>query len=342
MKKYLEEINDALFTGTSYLSPIVITGGILTGLMMGIAGNDIWTYEPYSNLISTLYQIGQLCMQLIFPVLGAYVAYSLADKAGLPAGFVGGAIAKEFGTGFFGALIAGILAGYIARTLKKIEVPGMLKLMMAMLVVPLLSILAVSFLMLYVFNPPVTAFMNWFLSFLNGLGNAGAILGVIMGMGAGFDMGGPVTKTIGSFVTAMATAGDVKSTAAMCIVSCIPPLTIGFAMLISKKHWSEEEYANMPGCLLGGFCSVSEFAIPVAARNPMKVIPALMIGSAVGGAMSYLFGITMPFAYGPLPVYWPICSNPVLFTLCVVVGALVGAICLLLFLGKPQPKEENN
>lgn len=340
MKERLNEIKSALLTGVSYMLPFVIAGGILVAIGFAIGGYDIPnSVKEYGNLASTVFWLGKKAFALMVPVLGAYVAYSIADKPGLAVGMVGGALADMQGSGFLGALIAGIIAGYIVNLLKKINLPIAFKSLLPTLIIPILGVGSIGLIMVYVIGAPLSMLTTALTDMLNSLGTGNLVLlGVIQGCMLAFDMGGPCNKVAYAFALAAMDAGNFMPMAANFIGSMAPPLGIAIAAIIAKKKFTKEERAAVPGLLAGAFAMITEFAIPFAAANPLTVIPSLMAGSAVGCALSYVFGLTMRAPHGGLFVLFAL-NNIILFLLALILAGVLSA-ALLIVLRKPVLEPE--
>lgn len=340
MKEKLSEIKGALLTGVSYMLPFVIAGGILIALGFAIGGYDIPnSVEEYGNFASTIFWLGKKAFALMVPVLGAYVAYSIADKPGIAVGMVGGALADMQGSGFLGALIAGIIAGYLVNLLKKINLPRALKSLLPTLIIPIIGVGAIGLIMVYVIGTPLSALTTALTDMLNSLGTGNLVLlGIIQGCMLAFDMGGPCNKVAYAFALAAMDAGNYMPMAANFIGSMAPPLAIAVAALVAKNKFTKEERAAVPGLFAGAFGMITEFAIPFAAANPLTVIPSLMAGSAVGCALSYVFGLTMRAPHGGLFVLFAL-NNALLFIVALLIAGAVSA-ALLILLRKPAVEAE--
>lgn len=339
MKNSLTVIKNGLLTGVSYMLPFVIAGGILIAIGFGIGGTNIPnSVKAYSTLPSTLYWIGNEAFSLMIPILGAYVAYSIADKPALAPGMVGGFLANNVGAGFLGALLAGIAVGYFVNLLKKIKMPKNLEAFLPTLIIPILSVATIGLFMVYIIGKPLAMMNTGLIDFLNGMSTGSAvILGIIHGCMCAFDMGGPLNKASYAFALAAAAAGNWVPMSTAFVAAMVPPLALAIAILIKPKMYNETEKGAIPGLLVGGFCQITEFAIPFAAANPLQVIPALMIGSATGGALCYAMGLTVHAPYGGVFVLG-LCSNPLLLIMNLFIGGIVGAIFLILFKNRQQKK----
>lgn len=343
MKEYLQEIKEALLTGVSYMLPFVISGGILIALGFLLGGYDIpSTVEMGGNFASTVFWLGKAAFALMVPVLGAYVAYSIADKPGIAVGMVGGWMATDpwgvgQASGFLGALIAGIIAGYLVNLLKKIPVPASLRSLLPTLIIPVLGVGAMGLIMYYVIGTPIAAVTGVLTDFLNNMGTGNLVLlGIVQGCMLAFDMGGPCNKVAYAFALAAMDTGNFMPMAANFVGSMTPPLGIAIAVLLSKKKFTEEDRGAVPGLFAGALAMITEFAIPFAAANPLSVIPSLMAGSAVGCALSYVFGLTMQAPHGGLFVLFAL-NNAFLFIVALLVG---GAVTAAVLLALKKPVEE--
>lgn len=341
MKKYLNEIQAALMTGVSYMLPFVLSGGILIGLSYVIGGVDVGSLDAYSTLPNGIWNIGQMAFGLMCPALGAYIAFALGDRGAIAAGLVGGLYAKEMGAGFLGAMIAGILAGYLVRMLKNLPVPGAIRGALATVIVPVISVLFIGFIMAYIFGNPLAALSAALTEWLGSISAGSAILiGLITGAMYAFDMGGPVNKAAYAFGLACLEAGNWVPICASAVACIAPQFSVLLAMLIRRKCFSKEELLNIPGLIVGTLFEITEFAIPFAAKD-LRVIPCFMLGSGIGSALIYVTGVTTAAPGGGLFVYTPLCSNPFLFLLFLLIAALISASGIL-FLRRNYKGEEED
>lgn len=340
MKQIFDDIKNGLMSGVSFMLPFVVAGGILVALGFLIGGVDIpSSVDVYGNLASTIFWVGKRAFALMTPVLGAYVAYSISDKPALCPGMVGGFLADELGSGFLGALVAGIIAGFLVRELKKIPLPDAMRSILPTLIIPVAGVLVMGILMVYVIGKPLTAMSTGLIGWLAGMSTESAIiLGLIHGCMIAFDMGGPLNKASYAFALAASEAGNWIPLTTSCIAAMTPPLGIAIAIMISKRKFTKVERSALPGLITGALCEITEFAIPFAVSDPFRVIPSLMAGSAVTGALCYAFSMTLHAPHGGMFVVF-LCDNPLLFVLFWLVGGAVTAACLLL-LKKPLTLEE--
>ena len=296
MRDVIDDIKEAFLTGVSYMLPFVVAGGILVALGFLLGGYNIPSVEPYgSTFASTIFWIGKIGLgTFMVPVLGAYVAYSIADKPGICVGMFGGWMATDpwglgYQSGFIGALIAGIIAGYLVNAIRSL---------LPTLIIPVVGCAAICLLMHYVIGGPLGALTQALTKLLNNLGTGNLILlGIVQGCMLALDMGGPCNKVAYAFALACMETGNYAPMAANFVACCAPPLAVALAMLIAPKKFTDEDRSGIPGCFAGALCMITEFAIPYAAKN-IKYIPCFMVGSAAGAAISYLWGITIRAPHG--------------------------------------------
>ncbi|TYP50901.1 PTS fructose transporter subunit IIC [Thermosediminibacter litoriperuensis] len=304
-----------LMTGVSYMIPFVVAGGILIAISFAFGIN---AFQNQGTLPAALMQIGGgSAFALMIPILSGFIAYSIADKPGLVPGMVGGMLAVSTGAGFLGGIISGFLAGYTVDFLKKsIKLPRTLEGIMPVLVLPVLSCLIVGLLMIYVIGTPIKSIMTVLTNWLAGMSKANAVLlGLILGLMMAFDMGGPVNKAAYTFATGLLASEIYAPMAAVMAAGMTPPLGLALATLIARDRFTEDEIEAGKAAWVLGISFITEGAIPFAAADPLRVIPSIMAGSAVTGALSMLFGATLrvphggifvlpiPNAVGNLPMY---------------------------------------
>lgn len=323
-----------LMTGVSYMIPFVVAGGILIALSFAFgihAGENEGTLPWAFSTIG-----GDAAFALMIPVLSGFIAYSIADRPGLVPGMIGGILSSQIGAGFLGGLIAGFLAGYTIVLLRKwIKLPKAMEGLMPVLILPLLSSLIVGLLMIYVIGKPAaainTGLSNWLENLQEG---SSVVLGLVLGLMMAFDMGGPVNKAAYTFGVSTIAAGQPSSVmAAVMAAGMTPPLGIGIATLIAKNKFTKEERGAGKAALVLGISFITEGAIPFAAADPLRVIPSLMVGSAVTGALTMLFKVGLAVPHGGifvLPI--PNAVQGVLsYIIAIAAGALVTALLLAIF-----------
>jgi fructose PTS system EIIBC or EIIC component len=333
-KRSIRGVYKHLLTGVSYMIPFVVAGGIMIALGFAIGGVNV--DKATSGLGWALFQIGANgAFKLFVPVLAGYIAYSIADRPGLAPGMVGGYLsATIIGAGFLGGMLAGFLAGYTVYWLNRlIKLPRNLVGLMPVLILPVLSVLIVGLLMIFVVGPPVdlinTALIHW----LSGMTTSNAIvLGLIMGGMMAVDMGGPVNKAAYAVAIALLASKVYGPMAAVMAAGMTPPLAIGLATFLFPNRWTPEEREAGKSVWVLGLAFITEGAIPYAAEDPLRVIPSCIIGSAVAGGLSMLFGCQLRVPHGgifvlPIP---GVVSNLPMYLLAIVIGVLVSTVALFM------------
>ena len=343
------QIYKHLMNGVSHMLPFVVGGGILIAIAFLIDGFSVdlnsLPAEQRANF-GTITQgaalfkgIGGTAFGFMLPILAGFIAMSIADRPGLAVGFVGGSIAANGTSGFLGALVAGFVAGYIVLLLKKVfsKLPESLDGMKPVLLYPLLGIFLVGVIMQFVVEPPIGALNTAINNGLNGLNGASAVvLGVLLGGMMSVDMGGPVNKAAYVFGTASIAAGNYNIMAAVMIGGMVPPIAIALATIFFKNKFTAEERKAGPTNFIMGLSFITEGAIPFAASDPLHVLPACVVGSAVAGGLSMAFGCTLMAPHGGIFVV-PTIGNPLMYLVALVIGSFIA--CGLLGLLKKKVSE---
>ena len=320
-----------LLTGVSYMIPFVVAGGILIALSFAVAGYKV-AFEPATSTSFgfALFTIGAKAgFALFVPILSGYIAYSIADRPGLAPGMIGGILAGLTGSGFLGGIIAGFLAGYTVYWLNRlIKLPRNFAGIMPVLILPVLGSLIVGLLMFYVVGVPVhaanVALTNW----LQGIQSTNAVfLGLLLGLMMAFDMGGPVNKAAYAFSVGLLGSGITAPMAAVMAAGMTPPLGLALASVVFKNRFTHDEREAGKAAWVLGLSFITEGAIPFAAEDPFRVIPSIMIGSAVTGALSMLFGCQLHVPHGGVWVIFipNVVTNLLPYILSIVVGTVVTA-----------------
>lgn len=328
-----------LMTGVSYMIPFVVAGGLLIAISFAIGGINVFENANAGTLGWTLFQIGAKAgFTLMVPVLAGYIAYSIADRPGITPGMIGGMIASTIGAGFLGGIAAGFLAGYSVKWMSDyIRLPRTLDGLKPVLILPLLGTLVVGLLMYFVVGKPVAAALVSITAWLKGMQGSSAIfLGLLLGAMMAFDMGGPVNKSAYAFATGLIVSEVYAPMAAVMAAGMVPPLGLALAALLFKNRfsWDEREAAGATAVL--GLAFITEGAIPYVAKDPLRVIPALMIGAAVTGALSMVFGCELRVPHGGvfvLPIPNAV-TNLGPYLLAIIVGTLITTGALF-FLKRP-------
>ena len=343
------QIYKHLMNGVSHMLPFVVGGGILIAIAFLIDGfcvdlnslpaDQRANFGTITQAAALFKGIGGTAFGFMLPILAGFIAMSIADRPGLAVGFVGGSIAANGTSGFLGALVAGFVAGYIVLLLKKIfsKLPESLDGMKPVLLYPLLGIFIVGVIMQFVVEPPIGALNTAINNGLNGLNGASAVvLGVLLGGMMAVDMGGPVNKAAYVFGTASIAAGNYNIMAAVMIGGMVPPLAIALATIFFKNKFTAEERKAGPTNFIMGLSFITEGAIPFAASDPLHVLPACVVGSAVAGGLSMAFGCTLMAPHGGIFVV-PTIGNPLMYLVALVIGAFIA--CGLLGLLKKKVSE---
>ncbi|MFM6974849.1 MAG: PTS fructose transporter subunit IIC, partial [Agromyces sp.] len=291
---------------------------------------------------------GKIAFAFLVPVLAGYIAFAIADRPGIAPGFVGGLIAANTGAGFLGGLVAGVAAGGLAYWMSRWKVASWFKPMMPVVIIPLLSSFAIGFIMYIILGAPLKSIMDGLTGWLEGLsGGSIALLGIVLGLMMAFDMGGPVNKVAYAFATGgLATAGSAEHSTYFVIMAIVmaagmtPPLGLALATVLAKSKFSYSERQNGKAAWVMGASFITEGAIPFAAADPVRVIPSIMIGSAVTGAIVGLFGNELRAPHGGIWVIGLV-SNPLTYLLAVIIGTAVTALLVIVAKGiKPSQVSE--
>ena len=286
-----------LLTGVSFMLPMVVAGGLLIALSLCFGLNAA---EQAGSLAAILKQIGAAAFSLMVPMLAGYIAYSIADRPGLAPGLIGGLIATELNAGFLGGIVAGFLAGYIAVFLaKKIKLPSSLEALKPILIIPLLGTLFVGLIMFYVVGHPVAHIFELMKDFLNNMGTTNAVLmGIVLASMMCIDLGGPINKAAYAFTVGLLTTNTYMPMAATMAGGMVPAIGMAIATLLAKRKFSQNERDAGKAAFVLGLCFISEGAIPFAAKDPIRVIPASIAGGAVTGALVALFHCELVTPHG--------------------------------------------
>jgi len=305
-----------LMTGVSHMLPVVVAGGLLIALSFVFG---IEAFKEEGTLAAALMTIGGAsAFALMIPVLSGFIAFSIADRPGLAPGLIGGMLASSTGAGFLGGIIAGFLAGYTAKFIAdKVQLPDSMNALKPILIIPLFASLITGLVMIYVVGGPVSAIMAGLTEFLANMGSANAILlGTLLGAMMCFDLGGPVNKTAYTFGVGLLASQTYAPMAAIMAAGMVPALGMGLATFLAKSKFIDSEAEAGKASFVLGLCFISEGAIPFAAKDPMRVIPACMAGGALTGALSMLFGAQLLAPHGGLFVLLiPGAISPVLMYL---------------------------
>lgn len=346
-----QKVKRVLLTGVSYMIPFVAGGGLLIALGFLFGGYDIT--ETATEIVTTnnlfnlpdggilvylgavFFTIGAISMGFLVPALAGYIAYAIADRPGIAPGFVAGSVAGLMGAGFIGGLVGGILAGWVALMFARLDVPRWLRGLMPVVIIPLVASIVASGLMIVVLGGPIAALSSALNDWLAGLSGAAAVvLGLILGAMMGFDLGGPVNKVAYSFAVAGLGAATVDNQSPLMVMAAVmaagmvPPLAMALATVLDRRLFTPVERENGKAAWLLGAAFISEGAIPFAAADLFRVIPASILGGAVAGAICMGMGVTSQAPHGGIFVFFAI-GNLLWFVIAIIAGTVVGALVVI-------------
>jgi fructose PTS system EIIBC or EIIC component len=345
-----------LLTGVSYMIPFVAAGGLLIALGFLFGGYEIANTpdgetQSLGNLIALnnsltnlpsggftqylgaiLFSLGGLAFSFLVPALAGYIAFAIADRPGIAPGFTAGAVAVFVGAGFIGGIVGGLIAGFAALWISKTNVPKWFRGLMPVVIIPLFASLAVGLLMFMLLGRPLAWVTTSLTDWLNGMsGTSAIVLGIILGLMMCFDLGGPVNKAAYAFATAGLTAATTASfeiMAAVMAAGMVPPLAMALATFVRPGLFTEPERENGRAAVLLGACFISEGAIPFAAADPLRVIPSMMFGGAITGALTMATGVTLRAPHGGIFVFFAI-GNLAWFVIATLIGTAAGALAVI-------------
>ncbi|GLZ85598.1 PTS fructose transporter subunit IIBC [Metapseudomonas resinovorans] len=317
-----------LLTGVSYMLPMVVAGGLLIALSFVFG---IEAFKEQGTLAAALMQIGgDAAFKLMVPLLAGYIAYSIADRPGLAPGMIGGLLASTLGAGFIGGIVAGFLAGYSARAINRhLNLPQSVEALKPILIIPLLSSLFTGLVMIYVVGKPVAGMLASLTHFLDNMGTSNAILlGLLLGGMMCVDLGGPINKAAYAFSVGLLASQSYAPMAATMAAGMVPPIGMGIATLLMRRKFAQGEREAGKAALVLGLCFISEGAIPFAAKDPLRVIPASIAGGALTGALSMYFGCKLMAPHGGLFVLLipNAINHALLYLLAIVAGSLLTGV----------------
>ena len=329
-----------LMNGVSHMLPLVVGGGILIAIAFLIDGlcvdlsalpaDQRANFGTITPVAAVFKQIGGTAFGFMLPVLAGFIAMAIGDRPALAVGLVGGMMAANGKSGFLGALVAGFLAGYIIVLLRKVcdKLPEALEKIAPVLIYPLVGVLLIGLAMMFVIEPIMGGINTGLNNALTGMGGSSkVVLGLILGGMMSIDMGGPFNKAAYVFGTASIAAGNYDIMAAVMVGGMVPPCAIALATLLFKNKFTKEERDAGPTNFIMGLAFITEGAIPFAASDPLHVLPSCIIGSAVAGGLSMLFGCTLMAPHGGIFVF-PVVGNAIMYLVALIVGTAISAVLL--------------
>lgn len=319
----------SLMNGVSNMLPFVVAGGVLIAISFfwGIYSFDP-TSAQYNPIAASLFKLGKLSFSLMVPVFTAFIAYSISNRPGFVAGFVGGLLATDIGAGFLGGIIAGFFAGYFMKWMLHItrSFPRSLEGFKSIFLMPLIGVLVVGVFMLSA-GSTIAALNKGMMVWLAGLEHANPLLlGIVIGCMSAFDLGGPVNKA--AYVTGtmlLAEQGNALFMAGVMTASMVPPLVIAFATVMFRKYFEKEEQAAGLVNFILSATFIAEGAIPFAAKDPLRVIPILMLSASIGATLTFFFKVAVPAPHGGL-IILPLVTHGLLWVIAILSGGLTGGI----------------
>lgn len=317
-----------LLTGVSYMLPMVVAGGLLIALSFVFG---IKAYEQEGTFAAALMQIGgDAAFKLMVPVLAGYIAYSIADRPGLAPGMIGGLLASSLGAGFIGGIVAGFIAGYSAKAIAHwVRLPDSLEALKPILIIPLLASLITGLAMIYIVGSPVAGVLQSLTQFLDSMGSTNAILlGALLGGMMCVDLGGPINKAAYAFSVGLLASSSYAPMAATMAGGMVPPIAMAIATVLARRKFAQSERQAGKAAGVLGLCFISEGAIPFAAKDPLRVIPACIAGGALTGALSMYFGCKLMAPHGGLFVLLipNAINHALLYLLAIVAGSLLAGV----------------
>lgn len=339
MKTVMKDIQKHLLSGVSFMMPIVVAGGVILAISLLGATQTETGLVPNGALMTYLNQLGKAGMAMMIPVFAAYISYSVAGKPGLTPGFVLGYIANnaivingmEVKAGFLGALVLGLLAGYLAKYMKGLKVGKTVRSIMPILIIPISTVLILGLAYYFVIGYPISYLMQALSDLMITLNGSGkATLAVFMGVFGEIDFGGPVTKAVSMFTLSMINEGIMEPNGIFRILVAVPPIGIFLSTIIAKKKYTEEERDSAKAVGIMGCLGITEGAIAYAIKDPKAIYPACIIGNIVGALIGAFGNVACPVPHGGFIVL-PVVENQFWFVVAIIMGSIVTAILLKFF-----------
>ncbi|MCO4329216.1 fructose-specific PTS transporter subunit EIIC [Staphylococcus hyicus] len=346
--KGMQHVYQHLMNGVSFMVPFIVVGGLLIAIALSLGGEKTATHGivvPDDSFWKPFEKIGALAFSFMVPILAGYIAMSIADKPGLVPGMIGGAIAadgsfygSDAGAGFLGGIVAGFLAGYIAKWIKQVKVPKAMAPIMPIIIIPIISSVIVGLIFIYVIGAPIAGVFAGLTAWLKGMQGANiVILAMIIGAMIAFDMGGPVNKVAFLFGSALIAEGNYSVMGMVAVAVCTPPIGLGIATFINRRKFNHNEIEMGKASFTMGLFGITEGAIPFAAQDPLRIIPANIIGAMVAAVIAALGGVGDRVAHGgPIVAVLGGIDKVLIFFIAVLIGSFVTA-ALVLVLKKRSP-----
>ncbi|ANZ34414.1 PTS fructose transporter subunit IIABC [Staphylococcus carnosus] len=341
-KSGVQMVYQHLMNGVSFMVPFIVVGGLLIAIALTLGGEPSakGLVIPDDSFWKSIEKIGALSFSFMVPILAGYIAYSIADKPGLVPGMIGGAIAadgsfygSEAGAGFLGGIVAGFLAGYIAKWIKNVKVPKAMAPIMPIIIIPIISSVIVGLIFIFLIGAPISGIFTALTGWLKGMQGANiVVLALIIGAMIAFDMGGPVNKVAFLFGSALIAEGNYAVMGMVAVAVCTPPIGLGLATFLQKGKFNNSEQEMGKASFTMGLFGITEGAIPFAAQDPLRIIPANMIGAMVAAVIAALGGVGDRVAHGgPIVAVLGGIQHVLWFFVAVIIGSLITMFTVLLF-----------
>lgn len=338
-----KDLQKAFNTGVSYMLPSVVVGGVFLAVALATGKPTDQGMEITNQFMKDLNDLGAAGFAMMIPLLSGYIAYSISGKPALAPAMILGYVANnpigsgQVKTGFLGAMLLGVLTGYLVKWAKTWKVPPTIRTIMPILIVPIVTTFILGVAYIYIISVPIGAAMDWLIKTLGTLQGGSAILmGIIIGAMTAVDMGGPINKTATAFTLALMAEGIYTPNGAHRIAVAIPPLAVALSTFIDRKKYSKEDRDLGVSAFFMGLIGITEGAIPFAVKDMKRVLPAIIIGSAVGGALGMMNGVEALVPHGGL-VILPVVNGKLWFVIAMFVGVLVSVA--ILHFTKPNIEE---
>ncbi len=350
----VQAVYQHLMNGVSFMVPFIVVGGLLIAIALSLGGEKTATQGlviPDDSFWKPFEKIGALSFSFMVPILAGYIAMSIADKPGLVSGMIGGAIAadgsfygSDAGAGFLGGIVAGFLAGYIAKWIKNIKVPKAMAPIMPIIVIPIIASILVGVIFIFVIGAPIASVFSALTVWLKGMQGANiVILAMIIGAMIAFDMGGPVNKVAFLFGSALIAEGNYSVMGMVAVAVCTPPIGLGLATFIKKSKFNQNEIEMGKASFTMGLFGITEGAIPFAAQDPLRVIPANMVGAMIASVIAALGDVGDRVAHGgPIVAVLGGIDHILMFAIAVIVGSFVTMAVVLILRKKPVARRSSN
>lgn len=332
--KMWKDLQKAFNTGVSFMLPAVVVGGIFLAISLATGKASDSGMNVTNPFMKNLMDMGVSGFAMMIPILSGYIAYSLAGKPALAPAMILGYIAnnpigeQQVKTGFLGAMILGVATGYLVKWIKTWKVPATIRTIMPILIVPVITTFILGMIYVYIIAVPIGAAMDWLVKVLSDMqGGSAIVLGLIIGAMTAVDMGGPINKTATAFTLALMAEGIYEPNGAHRVAVAIPPLAMALSTFIDRKKYTSEDKDLGISALFMGLIGITEGAIPFAVKDMKRVLPAIIIGSAVGGALSMMNGVEALVPHGGL-IILPVVNGKVWYVISMAIGVLVSVLIL--------------